>query len=66
MDFKGQILCADEKIFLQNLFKRFFFKSIELKYGYLKANTNDEPLINTDLFCKEMELPQNLIKLFSI
>jgi hypothetical protein len=33
------------------LFKRFYFKTIENKYGYLKAQATDQPAISSRLLC---------------
>jgi hypothetical protein len=48
------------------LFKRFYFKTIELKYGYMKASANDLPEISSHLFCQELDLNPNILKLFGV
>ncbi len=32
----------EEIYFLMRIFKKFYFKTIETKYGYLKSNSQDE------------------------
>ena len=38
------------------MFKRFFFRTIENKYGYLKSNAMDKIEISGHLLCDELEL----------
>lgn len=56
----------DEQQLLIRLFKRFFFKTIELKYGYLKSASEDLAEISSRLFCKELDLNPNILKLFGV
>jgi len=44
------------------LFKRFFFKTIEKKYGYLKSNAIDKPEISGHLFCEELEINPKVLQ----
>jgi hypothetical protein len=44
------------------LFKRFFFRTIEKKYGYLKSNAIDKPEISGHLFCEELEINPKVLQ----
>jgi hypothetical protein len=41
---------------LIKLFKRFFYRTIERKYGYLKPNAPDQVELSGTLLCEELEL----------
>lgn len=56
----------EEQDLLVRLFKRFFFKTIEFKYGFMKASAADDPEISANLFCSELELNPNILKLFGV
>ena len=54
----------EEQIFVYELFKRFFAKSVELKYGYLKPNCTDEPFVNPGLINSELGIKPFATRLF--
>lgn len=45
------------------LFKRFFYATIERKYGYLKFNAPDKIEISGRIFCSELELNPKVLRL---
>jgi hypothetical protein len=56
----------DEQQLLFRLYKRFFFRTIEAKYGYLKITGEEGTEINGSIFCKELELNPKILKLFGV
>ena len=48
------------------MFKRFFFRTIENKYGYLKSNALDKVEISGYLLCDELELNPKVLHLSGI
>ena len=48
------------------LFKRFFFATIQRKYGYLKANSKDKIEISGRLFMGELELNPKVLRLSGV
>ena len=49
------------------LFKRFFFATIERKYGYLKANANQDKIeISGRIFMGELELNPKVLRLSGV
>ena len=54
----------EEQIFVYELFKRFFAKSVELKYGYLKPTCTDEPFVNPALLNTELGIKPFATRLF--
>ena len=48
------------------LFKRFFYATIEKKYGYLKSNSKDPVEISGVALCKELELNPKVIRLSGV
>jgi hypothetical protein len=63
--FKTYEVCRkDEQQLLVRLFKRFYFRTIEAKFGYLKAKSDEPPEISSQIFCKELELNPKILPLF--
>jgi hypothetical protein len=56
----------DEQQLLARLYKRFFFRTVEAKYGYLKVTGEESAEINGSIFCKELELNPKILKLFGV
>ena len=51
------------------LFKRFYFRTIEKKYGYFKPNINlssDPPEISGSALCSELEINPKILRLAGI
>lgn len=48
------------------LFKRFYFRTIEAKFGYLKAKADEPAEISAQIFCKELELNPKILPLFGV
>lgn len=56
-----------EQQLMVRLFKRFFFATIEKKYGYLKPNAIKEKVeISGVIFCKELELNPKVLRLSGV
>ena len=60
--------CEDpeEQRLLVRLFKRFFFRTIERKYGYLKPSREENPEISAFLLCSELELTPKVLPYFGV
>jgi hypothetical protein len=61
-----EVYDCDEKQLLIRLFKRFFFRTVEARYGYLKAKSEEPPEISAKIFCKELELNPKILNLFGV
>ncbi len=48
------------------LFKRFYFNSIEKKYGYMKHVVNDKVEISGRMLCSELELNPKVLPLSGV
>ena len=48
---------------LIRLYKRLFVKTIKRKFGYVKANSKVEPCLSQFVFCENLGLNPNLLKL---
>ena len=48
------------------LFKRFFFNTIERKYGYLKVNVDDKIEISGRALCSELEINPKILPLSGV
>lgn len=52
---------------MQRLFKRFYFTTIQRKYGYLKANVKDEKVqISGRELCGQLELNPKVLRLSGV
>ena len=51
---------------LVRLFKRFFFRTVEAKFGYLKAKSDEQAEISAQIFCKELKLNVKILPLFGV
>ena len=60
--FKVYDIVGEERNLIIRLFKRFFYRTIEDKYGYLKPNTNDKVEISGRLLCLELEVNPKILK----
>lgn len=55
-----------EQQLICRLYKRFFYRSIVRKYGYLKTNANEAPEICAVLLCQELEINPKLLPYFGV
>ena len=50
---------------MSRLFKRFFYRTIEKKYGYIKP-CDDKVEISRKLLCAELELNPRVLRMFGL
>ena len=55
----------EEQQLMVRLFKRFYFRTIEKKYGYLKQ-ANDPPEISGSVLCSELEINPRVLRLCGV
>lgn len=56
----------EEQELIVRLYKRFFYRSVIRKYGYLKASAKETPQICAVLLCQELEINPKLLPFFGI
>lgn len=50
------IMDEQERELIIRFYKRFYYRTIEKKYGYLKSHANDKAEISGRILCTELEL----------
>ena len=60
-----EIYDAEEQQLVVRLFKRFYFRTIEKKYGYLKQ-ASDPPEISGSVLCSELEINPRVLRLSGV
>jgi len=56
----------DERQLIVRFYKRFYYKTIEKKYGYLKSHANDKAEISGRILCTELELNPKVLQCFDV
>ena len=60
-----EIYDQEERQLVVRLFKRFYLRTIEKKYGYLKQ-ANDAPEVSGSVLCSELEINPRVLRLCGV
>jgi hypothetical protein len=60
------IMDDEERKLIIRFYKRFYYKTIEKKYGYLKSHATDKAEISGRILCTELELNPKVLSCFDV
>lgn len=66
MFYQYEIYNKEEMDLVTRLYKRFYYKTIEKKFGYLKKVKNEKPEISGQILCSELELNPKVLRLSGV
>lgn len=61
-----EIYAREEMDLVTRLYKRFYYKTIEKKFGYLKKIKSERPEISGQILCAELELNPKVLRLSGV